>query len=68
MNPNIIITENSWIPFLNLKLECTKTPNEPNDENELLNVIGKVYGLTIDVVRLTDSDRFDTDVHESPIL
>ena len=37
----------------------TKTPNKSNDENERLHVIGMVHGLTVDDVRLTDSDGLD---------
>lgn len=40
----------------------TKTPNEPNNENEQLHVISMVYGPKIDDVRLMDSNRFDSEV------
>ena len=48
------------VSFWNLQPERTKTPNDPNDENKRLNVIGEVYGLKTDYVKITDFDRFDS--------
>jgi len=45
---------------LNLKSERTKVPNDSNDEDKRLDMIGEVYKLKIDDVNVMDLDRYDS--------